>query len=121
MKTITVSDDSVSIRLTGWDMIWAFKRSLLIPFSCISEVYGRPKELKPPWIRAPGTQIPGVIVAGTYFGRGRKEFWSCRYKSESMVFDLKAHRYTRVVIDIDDARRRIEEIQAAFTPTQKNT
>lgn len=111
MKQIALGDNSISVQLNGWDMVWSLKKSLDIPLSTVAKVYLRPKKLRPPWLRVPGTYVPGVIIAGTYIGRGRKEFWSSRLKSDSIVLDLTDHKFTRVVLDLPDAPKLIEEIE----------
>ncbi len=110
MNTATVSDDTVEIKLHGFDKIWAFKSRLNIPRQSIRKVYLRPKDLRPPWLRAPGTYLPWVIAAGTYRGSGRKEFWSSHFRENCMVFDLEGFKYTRVVVDIDNARELVRQL-----------
>ena len=115
MKKITISDNLISVELSGWDMIWSIKKSLNIPLSSVTKVYLRPKEMRPPWLRAPGTYLPGVIIAGTYIGSGRKEFWSSHLKEHSIVIDLINHTYTSVVIDTPNAPELITNIETKIT------
>jgi len=101
MNKIITSKYRVRIEITGWDQIWSFKGSLTIPKASISRAYKYDGKLKPPFWRCPGTAIPRVIIAGTYYGRGRKEFWNTHFKG-TIVFDLKNVEYTRIVVDVAD-------------------
>jgi hypothetical protein len=110
MNKLTISKTAVQIEITGWDKIWSFKGSLTIPKACISSVRKYDGSLRPPWCRAPGTAIPGVIIAGTYYGRGRKEFWSTHFRGDALVFDLKDSEYTRIVVDVDNPEKMLSEL-----------
>jgi hypothetical protein len=111
MNSIVISKNAVCIEITGWDRLWSFKGSLTIPRECISNVCKYDRSFKPPWCRCPGTAIPGVIIAGTYYGRGRKEFWSTRFRKGALVFDLKDAEYTRIVVDADNSEAVLYELE----------
>ena len=100
MNEIITSRNTVRIEIKGWDKIWSFKGSLTIPKDCIIRAYEHDGKLKPPFWRCLGTAIPRVIIAGTYYGRGRKEFWNTHFKG-GIVFDLKDVEYTRIVVDVE--------------------
>jgi hypothetical protein len=102
MNILTISKDTVHIEIKGWDKIWAFKGALDIHRNSIAKIYKYDGTIKPPWCKWPGTAIPRVIIAGTYYGRGRKEFWNFHFQKNAIVFDLKDADYTRIVIDVDE-------------------
>jgi len=111
MNTITITDEIVEIEVEGLDKLWSFKGKLTIPRSSINKIYIRPKELKPPWLRAPGTYLPKLIAAGTYHGSGRKEFWNTHFREDCVVFDLNDFDYTRVVVDVNEAKELIDKLK----------
>jgi hypothetical protein len=94
----------------GLDKLWSFKGKLTIPRSSITKVYLRPEELRPPWLKAPGTYLPKVIIAGSYHGSDRKEFWNTHFHDDCVVFDLSDFDYTRVVVDVDAAQELIDKL-----------
>lgn len=110
MNKIITSKNTVRIEITSWDKIWSFKGSLTIPQDSIIRAYKHDGKLKPPFWRCPGTAIPGVIIAGTYYGRGRKEFWNTHFR-DTIVFDLKDVEYTRIVIDVEDPDKILAEFE----------
>lgn len=110
MNKIVISKNAVRIEITGWDKLWSFKGSLDIPKECISRVRKYDGSLRPPWCRCPGTAIPRVIIAGTYYGQGRKEFWNTHFRGGALVFDLKGAEYTRIVVDVDNPEKVLSEL-----------
>ncbi len=112
MNEVIVSKERVTIRITGWDKLWSFKGSLSIPRKSIVKVSFYDGELKPPFWRCPGTEFPGVIISGTYYGRKRKEFWNTRFREGAIVMDLEDAEYTRIVVDVDDAPEVLRQLKA---------
>jgi hypothetical protein len=53
-------------------------------------------------IRAPGTHVPGVITAGTFYQEGERVFWDVHDPESTVVIQLKDERYVRLVIEVDD-------------------
>jgi len=110
MNTITTTKATVRIKITGWDRIWSFKGMLTIPKECIIRAYQHDGKLMPPFWRWPGTAIPKMIIAGTYYGRNRKEFWSTHFRG-AVVFDLQDMEYTRIVVDVEDPSNILSEFE----------
>jgi hypothetical protein len=115
MVKIITSQDSVRIEISGWDKIWSFKGSLTISKDSITRLYKYDGALKPPFWRCPGTAIPRVIIAGTYYGRGRKEFWNTHFRKSAIVFELKNAEYTRIVVDVEDCDKILAELKTQST------
>ena len=114
MNEISITRQTVRIKISGWDKIWSFKGSLAIPVNSIRSVCRHDGKLKPPMLRCPGTALPGVIIAGTYYGKGRKEFWNTRFRG-AVVFDLEKAEYTRIVVDVEQPERTIAEVEAMLS------
>ncbi len=110
MNAVIITDKSVDIEVHGLDKLWSFKSKIEIPRNSIDKVYLCPKDMKPPWLKSTGTYIPKMIVAGTYRGAGRKEFWNTHSCKECIVFDLKDFDYTRVVIEVNGAQELINKL-----------
>jgi len=101
--TWTVSADALELDIKGWDQLWSLKGAVTIPRAAIRSVARFDGELRPPLWRMPGTSIPGVIAAGTYYGDGRREFWMSRFGEDGVVVELgDGAPYTRVVVDVED-------------------
>ncbi len=117
MNTVTISPTEVRIDVTGWDKLWSFKGTLTIPRASIVKAYVYDGKFWPPTWRCPGTAIPSVIIAGTYYGRNRTEFWSTHFrKTGALVLDLKNTDYTRIVVDVEN----LDKVVAALQPGEKS-
>ncbi len=110
MNKIIVNENFIEIKIEGMDVLWAMKRKLIIPKSSVVNVYLKPKDLKSPHLKFPGSSVPGLILSGTYYGKGRKEFWTTHFK-DGVVFDLKDFKYSRVVIDIENPQSIIDKFK----------
>lgn len=59
----------------------------------------------------PGYTYPRVIVvAGTYYRRGGREFWDARSGGTAVAVDLDGAKYRRLVVDVEDPEAIVELI-----------
>jgi hypothetical protein len=67
--------------------MWAFKSSLEIPLAHISEIRADPAIAHGWWhgLRMPGTKIPGVLTAGTFYQDGKRVFWDVHNPENTVV------------------------------------
>ena len=58
---------------------------------------------KPTWkeVKAPGTFIPGLIKAGTYYTDKGKQFWFVTKGKGILNLELKNESYKRIILGID--------------------
>ena len=59
---VTIHDNVVELTVKGWSKLWALKSSIKLPREAITRVYVRPEDLRPPWLRMPGTHIPLSLI-----------------------------------------------------------
>jgi hypothetical protein len=80
MVDLAVSGDNPVLHVRGADKLWALKSSLEIPSAHIAEIRADPAIAQGWWhgLRMPGTNIPGVLTAGTFYQDGRRVFWGRR-------------------------------------------
>ncbi len=100
MKKIEFLDKGQLIIILEWyEKIWAFKfDDFIIPLTNITNVSTtRPKTS---WkeLRAPGTFVPYLIKAGTYYSQEGKKFWYATQDSNYLVIDLKNESYKQIII-----------------------
>ncbi len=63
--------------------------------------------------RAPGTYLPGIIKAGTFFSRTGCEFWYITPRSEHLTLDLKDEWFKRIVLNVDNSANWVAQINQA--------
>jgi len=75
---VTLSNDSLTLHFTVAEKICSCRGSIEISATHIREVRSGVPEPRLLEVRVPGTFIPGVIKAGTFWTRSGKEFWYVR-------------------------------------------
>jgi len=98
---IEVRDDQIDIRLSLAEEVLALHGTLHIP---LRHVMGVSAEPVPPaaWrgMRI-GTNVPGVVVAGTFFTAEGAVFYDMRHGDRCVTIELAGERYKRVVVEVD--------------------
>ncbi len=104
MVELAVSEGKLLVNVRGADKVWALKSSLEIPLEHITEVRMDPTVAKGWWhgLRCPGTRVPGVITAGTYYTRHQKTFWDVHNPDRAIVIELRDESYDRLVVEVAD-------------------
>lgn len=76
MVDLAVAEGNLTLHVRGADKLWAFKGSLEIPLAHIAGVRADPEVAHSWWhgIRLPGTNLPGVLTAGTFYQDGKRVF-----------------------------------------------
>ena len=113
--TVAVSGGEVAVRIGGIDRLWAVSSGLRIPLGHVrrAAVIDRAEALATAsHLRLPGTYFPGVIRAGTFGVGDRRELWCVRRADRVLMLELEGERYRRVIVEIPDAERVTEEINA---------
>jgi hypothetical protein len=113
MTEVELTRDALDVHVRGIDQLWALKSRLEIPLSHVVGAEVDP-ELVREWhkgIRAPGTHVPGVITAGTFYQEGERVFWDVHDPEKTVVIQLRDERYARLVIEVEDPRATAAAIQ----------
>lgn len=116
MVDIAIQDGALKLHVEGADKLWALKSSLEIPLDRIAGVKADP-EIARGWlhgIKAPGTNIPGVITAGTFYQHGDRVFWDVHHAERTIVIDLRHETYSRLIVEVADPQATVAQITAAL-------
>jgi hypothetical protein len=76
---LSIAEGKLTLHVRGADKLWAFKSSLEIPLVHIAGVRADPEAARG-WyhgIRIPGTNVPGIITAGTFYQDGKRVSGTC--------------------------------------------
>lgn len=111
MVTIEIHDNEITLNVLGFHRIWAFKKKVTFKKSNIVNIRIAEKTLRPAPVRFPGTYVPGYFAAGTYLGKGRKEFWDAIFKKDAIEIDLKNEIYSKLVVNVQNAIDSIDKLK----------
>lgn len=120
MVDLTLEGDYLVVRMRGLGKLLALKRRVRVPLACVVDARverGAVSGLWKGW-RIPGTHIPGVIVAGTYYRDGGKAFWFARHGRDALVIDLRNAAYDQIVVETRDAEGMLNALNTAARGTR---
>ena len=100
----------LAVEPKGWDKLWALKNRIEVPLDHVTNVREGAGE-SARGIRAPGTAVPGVIIAGTYYDNGKPIFWNVHDSRKAIAIDLRDERFARLVVEVADPAETINTIQ----------
>jgi len=116
MVELAVGEGKLTMRVQGADKLWAFKSSLEIPLVHIAGIRADPEIAHSWWhgVRLPGTNVPGVITAGTFYQDGKRVFWDVHNPSNTVVIALRDERYDELVVEVANPQAALKMIQDAL-------
>ena len=118
MVDIAVRPNGVTFEVLGLHKLWALKSRLSVPLEHITSVRADPT-VSLGWggeIRWPGTLIPGLIKAGTFYERGRRTFWDVAHREGVIVVELTNDRYDALIVEVTDPAAAVVRIKQALRP-----
>ena len=116
MVEVSIEGDRVHFDVQGWDKLWALKSHLDIPLAHVLEVRVDPEPARGWWhgLRLPGTQIPGLITAGTFYQSGGAVFYDVHDPDNTIVLELDHEHYKRLVVEVADPHAVVARVLAAM-------
>lgn len=100
MVTIVKSDDKFIFKISPWHQIWSLKSKIIISKKDVVNVYQDTSELKKWKGFRIGTQIPGVITAGTFSWKGKRNFWDVMKNKNTIIVELRNNIYNKLYIEV---------------------
>src|SRR5579859_4327540 len=111
-----ITADTLHLHVEGLDKLWAFKSELTIPLQHITSVR-TDSQVTTKWLHGlkwPGTSVPGVITAGTFYQDGKRIFWDVHHPDNTIVIDLHDERYNQLIVEVEDPQSAVKLIQDAL-------
>ncbi len=116
MVDLSIASGNLELHVRGADKLWALKSSLEIPLQHIAGIRADPSVAQGWWhgIRMPGTNIPGVLTAGTFYQHGKRVFWDIHNPENTVVIELRDERYDELIVEVGDPQLTVERLRAAL-------
>jgi hypothetical protein len=118
MTTLHIDNNTLTITVEGADKLWALKSHLTIPLAHIISVTHEPEIAKGWWhgLKLPGSNIPGVLTAGTFYHHGEWTFWDVHHPEKTILITLMDESYQKLIIEVEDTEKAIADITLAKQP-----
>jgi hypothetical protein len=107
-------DDRLLVRPVGLMRIWALSKGVELPIDHVADVGVAPRKQAFRGWRAPGTYVPGIMIAGTYRSEGDKDLWLVGRAKEVLVIELVDEPYRHLVVQVEDPHAAVEALRAAM-------
>lgn len=115
MVDVRTEGSSVVFDVGGLHKFWALKSRIEVRRRQVVGARHDPTVVRGCWKgwRIPGTHVPGLIIAGTFYLHGERIFWDVRDASRAVVVELDGHAYDRLVIEVEDPAAVVAMLAAA--------
>lgn len=101
---LNIVNDQLQIEFTWKEQLLAvrFQKLWLIPLAHIKQVTAAKPQSSWKALRTPGSIIPGIIKAGTYYTESGKEFWYVNRDTNYLTIELENESYKRIILTIEN-------------------
>jgi len=115
---LEVKEGKLVLHVRGADQFWALKSTLEIPIQHIAGVRADAKVARGWWhgVKLIGTDLPGVLHAGTFYQHGHRIFWDVHNPENTIVIELRNERYGELIVEVADPATALQLIQPLVQP-----
>lgn len=101
---LSIIDEKLQIEFTLKEQLLAvrFNKVWQIPLAHIEQVTTDEPQSNWKELRAPGSFVPGLIKAGTYYTESGKEFWYVNRETNYLTIELRDESYKRIILTTDN-------------------
>ena len=104
MVEVSRDGDCAVFNVKGLHKLWAFKSQIQVPLAHIRGARQDAEALKGWWkgFRAPGTHVPGLLTAGTFYQDDKRIFWDVHNFENAVIIDLVHDEYNQLIVEVED-------------------
>jgi hypothetical protein len=116
MVDVTVEGDRALFRVEGLHQLWTLRTRLEVPLAHVSAVEINHEQVGNWWhgFKLLGTEMPGVLAAGTFVYHGQMVFWDVRDPAKTIIISLEHEFYKKLIVEVADPAATAEMLQAAL-------
>lgn len=117
MVSISITDGIAVFEVEGMDKVWSLKSRIEVPLQHITGARIDQEAARGWWhgIRMPGTQVPGLITAGTFYEHGRRVFYDVHDTDNTIVVALNDEKYDQLIVEVANPPNEIDKLTRAIT------
>ena len=121
MVTISIKGDRIHLDVEGIDKMWAVRSHLEFPLSHIRSVRIDLEAARGWWhgLRLMGSNIPGILTAGTFYQQGELVFYDVRDPDRTIVLELDHERYKKLIVEVEDPEKAKTTIERSLNRKRK--
>ena len=114
MVDVDIESGVLHVRVHGMDRVLSLRSELSIPLAHVRGAEPASDEARKisHGIRV-GTNVPGIVTAGTFHQDGRKAFWDVHDPDRAVAILLEHDDFDRLIVDSEDPNGLITEINDA--------
>ena len=104
MVKVSATENEFVFDILGIHKFWAFKNKIIVKKENVIKAIQSNEEFTFPlgW-RMPGTHLPWVITAGTYYIKYRqRNFWDVCNRKNAIIIELKDSNYSKLIIEVEN-------------------
>jgi hypothetical protein len=115
MVDVAIDGDRVVFHVEGLHKLWALRSSLEIPLAHVMAVEINEQQVGNWWhgFKLLGTEMPGVLGAGTFVYHGQMVFWDVRDPDKTIIISLEHEFYKKLIVEVADPPATAAMLQAA--------
>ena len=114
MVQISIEGARLTLEVLGIHKIWALKSRLQFPLSSVKSVTIDPQLAdRPRGLRAPGTYIPRLLTAGTFYADKKRWFWDVCDPNHALIIELEGEKYQILVVEVEKPSQVVAQIEKA--------
>ncbi len=116
MVRIRVEAKRIHFDVEGIDKMWALRSQLEIPLAHIRSVRIDPEAARGWWhgVKLWGSNIPGVLTAGTFYQNGRVVFYDVHDPERTIVIELDHEHYDRLIVEVENPEKERTKVEKAI-------
>ena len=113
MVEVSVNGGKAVLVVEGLDKLWSLRSRLEIPLAHITKVHADPSLARGWWhgLRLLGTNMPGILTAGTFHQHGNNVFWDVHDPERTIVLELDHEFYDQLIIEVPDPAKAVALLQ----------
>lgn len=114
MVDLSIAEGKLVLHVRGADKFWALKSTLEIPLEHVTGIHADPAVARGWWhgLKLMGSELPGVLLAGTFYQHGQKIFWDVHNPENTVVIDLRHESYGQLIVEVANPPVAVEQVQA---------